>query len=345
MPADALTYLTDDAPGIRRLCEPGRFHYRSANGRTVTSKATLQRIQALAIPPAWSDVWIAPVATAHMQATGRDGRGRKQYRYHARCRETQEAAKVEHMRAFVAALPKIRAHIDRDMKKRGLPRERVLAAVVHLLETTLIRVGNGEYAAQNDSYGLTTLRDRHADIAGDRIRFAFKGKSGKTWNLDLKNRRVARIVRQAQDLPGQHLFQYEDADGAPRKISSTDVNAYLREISGADITAKDFRTWAGTVLAAVALAAYEDFDSEAAGKRCIRRAIEDVAQRLGNTPTICRMCYIHPDVFTKYLDGDLRRTMRAAVARAMKAPSRATGLRAEERAVLRLLDAKLAKAR
>lgn len=341
----ALVYMTDEKPGLSRSGAPRAFRYRDVRGRSVKDKATLQRIYELAIPPAWTDVWIAPDANAHIQATGRDARGRKQYRYHAHFRETRESAKFDHMRAFVAVLPRIRARVARDMRKRGLPREKVLAAVVHLLETTLIRVGNGEYAAQNKSYGLTTLKDRHADIKGDHVRFSFTGKSGKTWRLDTRSRRVANIVKHAQDLPGQHLFQYEDEAGASRKISSGDVNAYLREVSGADVTAKDFRTWAGTVLAAVALATSEPFETEAAGQRQMRKAIADVAEQLGNTPMICRKCYIHPDILERYMTGDLRTSVRAAVSKTTKASSTAPGLRAEERAVLRLLEKRPARGR
>jgi DNA topoisomerase-1 len=334
-----LRYVSDERPGITRRRAGKGFAYRDPEGRAVREKATLGRIRALAIPPAWTKVWICPHADGHIQATGRDARGRKQYRYHARWRAVRDAAKYEHLLDFARLLPSIRDRIAADMGRRGLPREKVLATVVHLLETTLIRVGNDDYARANGSYGLTTLKDRHARIEGSTLRFVFKGKSGRSWSLGLQDRRVARIVRACQDLPGQELFQYRDDAGAVRDVTSADVNAYLREITGAAVTAKDFRTWAGTVLAAIALQEFERVDSATAAKRNIRQAIERVAARLGNTPTICRACYVHPAVLDTYLEGDLQAEIEAEAAAELR--DTMAELPAEEAAVLALLLARL----
>jgi DNA topoisomerase I len=336
-----LRYVSDGEPGIRRQKRGKGFRYLSPDGSPVKDAATLERIRKLAIPPAYSDVWICLDERGHIQATGRDAKQRKQYRYHPRFREVRDSTKYHHMLEFAAALPLIRRHVDEHMRLRGLQREKVLATVVHLLETTMIRVGNADYAKQNKSYGLTTLGDRHVAINGSELRFQFKGKSGKTWRLKVKDRRVARIVKASQDLPGQHLFQYLDEDGARREVTSGDVNAYLKEISGRDITAKDFRTWNGTVLAAMALAAYESVDSQAAAKRNIRAAIESVASRLGNTPTICRKCYIHPEVFEAYLSEELRlETCDRAEA---ELRDDVAGLRSEEAVVLAFLQQRLSR--
>ncbi|MFC7539097.1 DNA topoisomerase IB [Siccirubricoccus deserti] len=327
-----LRYVSDEAPGIGRRRVGKGFSYRQPQGGPVRDAATLRRIRALAIPPAWTQVWICPHPEGHIQATGRDQKGRKQYRYHPRWREVRDAAKYDHM-VDAHSLPAIRARVDADMRRPGLPGEKVLATVVHLLEATLIRVGNDDYARQNQSYGLTTLRHRHVAVEGTTLRFTFKGKSGKTWQLGLADRRVARIVRACQDLPGQELFQYRDAEGGLRDVTSADVNAYLREIAGRDVTAKDFRTWAGTVLAALALREYQRADSQAAAKRNLRAAIERVAARLGNTPAICRTCYIHPAILDCYLDGALAFEVEAE-------PELRDGtgrLRPEEAAVLALL--------
>jgi DNA topoisomerase-1 len=291
------------------------------------------------IPPAWTDVWICSKANGHIQATGRDAKGRKQYRYHAAFREVRESSKYEHMLEFARVLPTIRKTVAEHMGRRGLPREKVLATVVHLLETTLIRVGNADYAKQNKSYGLTTLRDPHVTVDGSELRFQFKGKSGKTWHLQVKDRRVAKIVKACQDLPGQDLFQYIDEAGERQAVTSADVNAYLKEITGRDVTAKDFRTFAGTVLAAMALAEFESFDSEAKAKKNVRAAIERVSSQLGNTPTICRKCYVHPEVFTSYLEGALLLNVRDEVEAELR--DELAGLRPEEAAVLTLLDARL----
>lgn len=336
-----LVYVTDDGPGIVRQPYRGKFRYRDARGNVVTDEKTVKRIASLAIPPAYTDVWICPKANGHIQATGRDAKGRKQYRYHPRFREVRDSTKYEHMLDFAKALPGVRERIDADLKKRGLPREKVLAAVVHLLETTMIRIGDADYAKQNKSYGLTTLQDRHVAIDGAELRFNFKGKSGKQWRLKLKDRRIAKIVKASQDLPGQHLFQYVGEDGAQYEVTSNDINAYLREISGTDITAKDFRTWNGTVLAALALSEYEKVDSQAAAKRNVRTAIEAVASRLGNTPTVCRKCYIHPEVFESYLSDELVLEARDAVEKELREDL--SRLRPEEAVVLAFLQRRLAE--
>ncbi len=333
-----LRYVSDEQPGIARRRAGAGFAYRLPKGGPVKDEATLQRIRSLAVPPAWTEVWICPHPDGHIQATGRDARGRKQYRYHPRWREVRDAAKYDHLLDFARTLPSIRARIEEDMARPGLPREKVLATVVHLLESTLIRVGNDEYAQKNDSYGLTTLKDRHVRVDGPELRFAFKGKSGKTWRLGLKDRRVARIVRACQDLPGQELFQYLDEGGETRDVTSADINAYLREITGRDITAKDFRTWAGTVLAALALREFERVDSKSAAQRNIRAAIDRVAARLGNTPTICRKCYVHPAVLDGYLEGSLAEEVEAAAQAELRDIA---DLPPEEAAVLALLVTRL----
>ncbi|HYD86187.1 MAG TPA: hypothetical protein VEA80_01815 [Vitreimonas sp.] len=298
-----LVYVTSDAPGVARRKSGTGFSYRDATGKVVRDEATLARIRALAIPPAWTDVWICASPSGHLQATGRDARGRKQHRYHARFRAVRDEAKFDRLSEFAKSLPAIRARIGADMRKQGLPREKVLATIVHLLDTTLIRVGNDEYAKTNKSYGLTTLKDQHAKVEGDRLRFVFTGKSGKSWKLTVKDRRVAKVVKAAQELPGQRLFQYLDEGGASQSVTSTDVNAYLREIAGSDITAKDFRTWGATVLAAAEFARLGAFDTQTLAKANVKAAIETVAMSLGNTPTICRKSYVHPLVLESYLDG------------------------------------------
>ena len=332
-----LVYVSDEDPGIRR--EPGSsgFGYFDADGSPVRDERALERIRSLAIPPAWTEVWICPSPNGHLQATGRDARGRKQYRYHPRFRELREENKYGHMLEFAQALPQLRAALAQHMALRGLPREKVLAAVVHLLESTLIRVGNDDYVRQNRSFGLTTLRNRHVEVEGSQLRFQFKGKSGKSWRLQLHDRRVAKVVRACQDLPGQRLFQYVDEDGELREVTSTDVNAYLREISGSDITAKDFRTWAGTVMAAWALQATDSAETRAAMKKALRDAVGGVAARLGNTPAICRKCYVHPEVFAAWQAGELVLQVQP------DEPSDSAGLRPDEAAVLALLQARLAR--
>ncbi|MBS0234680.1 MAG: DNA topoisomerase IB [Proteobacteria bacterium] len=298
-----LTYVSDSDPGIRRRRRGKGFEYLNARGGSVRDAATLNRIRGIVIPPAWTDVWICSQLNGHIQATGRDARGRKQYRYHPHFRAMREETKYHQMIAFAEVLPQVRATVDKHLALSGLRREKVLAAVVYLLEATLIRIGNDEYARNNKSYGLTTLKRPHVAISGSALKFKFKGKSGKEWNLSLRDRRIAKVIRSCQDLPGQHLFQYVDETGETRNVASSDVNDYLGEISGREITAKDFRTWHGTVLAAIALNAFETFETLAAAKRNVRDAIREVAARLGNTPTICRKCYVHPEVLTAYLEG------------------------------------------
>jgi len=334
-----LVYVDDQSVGLSRRKSGKGWSYRDATGAKIRKKAVIERINRIGIPPAYTDVWICSDERGHIQAAGRDAKGRKQYRYHERFREVRDSTKYEHMLTFAEVLPSIRERIDADMTRRGLPRAKVLATVVRLLETTMIRVGNADYAKQNKSYGLTTLHDRHVKVEGGELRFRFKGKSGKQWNLKLADRRVARIVKQSQDLPGQHLFQYLDEDGEQREVTSSDVNAYLREISGSDITAKDFRTWTGTVLAALALAEFEKFDSEAAAKRNVRAAIEKVSAKLGNTPAVCRRCYVHPEVIDSYMSQALVLEIEQQVERELR--ENVSGLRPEEALVLAFLQRRL----
>jgi DNA topoisomerase I len=286
-------------------------------------------------------VWICPFPDGHIQATGRDAKGRKQYRYHARFREVRESTKYEHVVAFADALPSIRDTVREHMALRGLPREKVLATVVHLLETTLIRVGNDDYAKQNNSYGLTTLKNRHVAVKGNEVRFRFTGKGGKQWSLRVRDRRIAKIIRACQELPGQELLQYIDEQGNCQDVTSSDVNEYLKAITGKDITAKDFRTWAGTVLAAMTLSELQSFDNAAQAKRNLRSAIEKVSARLGNTPTICRKCYIHPEVLNSYMDGNLVLEVKSQVENELR--SAVENMKPEEAAVLALLRGRLAR--
>lgn len=336
-----LRYMCDNRPGFARRKQGRCFRYLDADRRPISDRKTVQRISSLAIPPAWSDVWICPFADGHLQATGRDARGRKQYRYHPRFREVRERAKFEHVIAFGQCLPAIRRKVRADMALSGLPGEKVVATVVYLLDKTLIRVGNDDYARQNGSYGLTTLKNRHADVAGAEVRFHFVGKSGKPWTAKIRDRRVANIIRACEELPGQELLHYRDDDGTIRDVTSTDVNRYLREITGKDVTAKDFRTWAGTVLAGIALK--EAFDSAAQAKRNLRVAIEQVAERLGNTPAICRKCYIHPEVLGAYMDGTLVKHMAECSEKMRR--DRASDFDPEEVAILALLRLRLQPAR
>jgi len=305
-----LCYVSDNTPGIRRERRGDTFRYLDPKGHIIKDKAELARFASLGIPPAWEDVWICPRPNGHMQATGRDAKGRKQYRYHPRWRATRDETKYGRMLAFGRALPQIRARVSADLRRRDLSREKVLATVVRLLETTLIRVGNREYARSNKSYGLTTMRDKHVIIGSDSVTFQFRGKSGKNHTITLNDRRLARIVKRCRDLPGYELFQYIDQHGQQQTIGSADVNDYLREITGQEFTAKDFRTWAGTVLAALALRELAPHDSATAAKRNIVHAIEHVAEQLGNTPSICRKCYVHPAVLDAYLDGSLVETLQ-----------------------------------
>lgn len=331
-----LRYATDTGPGIRRLRQGRGLSYRGPDG-PVRDSETLARIRKLAIPPAWTDVWISSDPNGHIQATGRDLRGRKQYRYHAGWTEHRDRHKYDRILGFARQLPRIRDRISYDMSKRGAPREKVLATVVHLLDRTLIRIGNPEYAKDNGSFGLTTLRAGHVDIEDSELRFNFKGKSGKVWRLKVKDRRIAQIARSLQELPGQQLFQYIDEGGELRSVTSDDVNDYLREVAGPDVSAKDFRTWAGTVLAAVALSAVGSFANPTEARRKIKQAITAVAQKLGNTPTICRKCYVHPKILACYLEGKFPafRVFEITETDEIFLPR-------EERAVLRMLETQAA---
>jgi DNA topoisomerase-1 len=336
-----LRYVSDDMPGIKREKSGRGFRYRYPIGKIAAEREVLNRIKSLAIPPAWTEVWICPDPAGHLQATGRDDRKRKQHRYHLRWREIRDETKYGRMIAFGKALPKIRKRVLRDLSLPGLTRNKVLAAVVRLLEVSLIRVGNEEYARENDSFGLTTMRNRHVDVNGSKIEFNFRGKSGKWHKVGIRDRGLAKVVKSCQDLPGQELFQYVDEEGKRQDVNSTDVNDYLRGISGQDFTAKDFRTWAGTVLGAMALREFEQFDSKTQAKKNIVQAIENVAMRLGNTPAVCRKCYVHPDIIDSYLDGTLVRTLKRR-AEEQLATSLQT-LRPEEGAVLGLLQQRLAR--
>jgi DNA topoisomerase-1 len=336
--AAGLRYVSDAVlPGISRRRTGKAFRYAAPGGNLVRDRATLGRIGALAIPPAWEAVWICPRDDGHLQATGRDARGRKQYRYHARWREVRDEVKYGRLISFAQALPRIRERTNADLNRPSLPREKVLAAVVQLLEKTLIRVGNEEYARENGSVGLTTMRDGHAKINGGTVRFEFRGKSGVQHAIDLEDRRLARIVKACRDLPGYELFQYLDENGARQEIDSADVNTYLREICGDSFTAKDFRTWAGTVLAAQALAAVERFKSNTEAKRNVVKAIESVAKRLGNTKAVCRKCYIHPAILDAYMDGGTIQTIKAQAQQVKQG----SALSQEELAVVRIIERRL----
>lgn len=334
-----LRYVNDSMPGIRRKRAGKHFSYIGPDGKTIRDEKELKRIKSLAIPPAWTDVWIAPTPRGHIQATGRDAKGRKQYRYHARWREVRDETKYHRMIAFGKALPYIRKRVEDDMRQPGFTREKVLATVVRLLEATLIRVGNEEYARENKSYGLTTMRNRHVDVDGSAIIFHFNGKSGVKHEVDVHDRRLATIMKRLRDMPGQHLFQYTDDNGDLQTVDSDDVNDYLREITGQEFTAKDFRTWAGTLLAAKALQEFETFDSETQAKKNIIQAIERVAQRLGNTPAVCRKCYVHPEILDAYLEGTTLHIVREKLEQEMR--ESLGDLDPEEAAVLALLEERL----
>jgi DNA topoisomerase-1 len=337
--AAGLRYTHDDKPGIRRVKAGRAFRYLDAGGKPVKA-SDVKRIRSLVIPPAWTRVWICPDPRGHLQATGRDARGRKQYRYHPKWREVRDGTKYGRLVEFGRALPVIRRRTDADLRRIGLPRQKVLAAVVKLLEKTFIRVGNEEYARDNHSFGLTTMRDGHVRISGSTVRFIFRGKSGVEHELELDDRRLAKIVKQCRDLPGQELFQYRDERGAVADVGSADVNAYLKDVTGEDFTSKDFRTWAGTVLAAQLLRDYEAVDSEARARKNIVSAIEQVAKRLGNTRAVCRKCYVHPAVIDAYLDGSMMRTVAQRAGRTARAIGRMTEA---EAVVLGLLQRRLAK--
>jgi DNA topoisomerase I len=311
--AAGLRYVTDTKPGIQRKPWRKTFRYFNPDGTMLRDTDTLARIKSLVVPPAWTDVWICPNPKGHLQVTGRDARGRKQSRYHPRWREVRDETKYERMMIFGVALPKIRECIERDLSLPALPRQKVLATIVRLMETTLIRVGNEEYARQNHSYGLTTMRNKHVDVAGSTVTFSFQGKSGIKHTVDITDRRIAKIVQRCQDIPGYELFQYVDKDGTQHSIDSADVNEYLREISEQDFTAKDFRTWAGSVLACELLYEFETFDSQTQAKRNVVQAIKSVASRLGNTPSVCKKCYVHPAVLDSYMSGAMLKTVKRQV--------------------------------
>jgi DNA topoisomerase-1 len=330
-----LRYVCDTGPAIRRRRAGKGFVYLDAKGRRIADPDIIKRIRSLVIPPAWADVWICPSPDGHIQATGRDARGRKQYRYHADYREAREEAKFRRLVQFAKALPTVRATVAEHMSMRGLPREKVLATVVHLLEITLIRVGNDEYAKANRSYGLTTLKAEHVAVEGTEVRFEFAGKSGKQWSLAMRDRRVARIIRACQELPGQELLQYFDEERKLRGVSSDDVNDYLRSIAGYDVTAKDFRTWAGTVLAARFLKEAGAADNKTQAKRVLRAAVGRVAAALGNTSAVCRKSYIHPGVISAWESGAL--VAESEVVNAGGAVDEESGLRAEEVVALAML--------
>jgi DNA topoisomerase I len=330
-----LIYVNDGSPGLQRRRAGKGFVYVLPSGKRLRNDAAIARIRSLAIPPAYTQVWICPSANGHIQATGRDARGRKQYRYHSRWREQRDTAKYDRLAAFAKKLPLLRRQINQDLRLHGLPRRKVVAAVVSLLERSFIRVGNEEYSRSNGSYGLTTLRNRHVRVRGESVAFEFRGKSGKFHSLVLADARLAVIVKRCQELPGQQLFQFINDEGKREGIDSDDVNSYIRSAVGEEFSAKDFRTWAGTLLAAQALSTADEAESVAERKQQVADVIGQVSKRLGNTPSVCRKCYVHPAVLDAYLDGKLdfpalggRSTIR---------------LNALERALLRLLKAARAR--
>lgn len=337
---EGVVYSPLGSPGFSRRRVGKGFSYRDPEDRPLKNAADLARIKQLVIPPAWTQVWICPDPNGHIQALGQDAKGRRQYLYHPTFREARDSQKFDHMIAFARVLPRLRQQVDQDMAARGLGRRKVVATVVRLLETTMVRIGNAAYARDNKSYGLTTLLTPHVKVEGAQLKFDFKGKSGKIWRLGVQDRRVARIVKSCQELPGQRLFQYLDEQGEPQTVSSADVNAYLKEASGADITAKDFRTWAGAVLTAWALFEAGPATSPTAAKRTVAQVIKSVAARLGNTPTVCRQCYVHPEIITAYLDGELKLRLRKSRGR-----PEAPALDPEEAAVLAFLRARTAAER
>jgi DNA topoisomerase-1 len=339
--AEGLRYVSDRKPGITRRLAGDHFVFFGPDGERIADEEELARIRKLAVPPAYRDVWICPQKNGHIQATGVDARGRKQYRYHADWRKVRDETKFHHMLAFGEALPGIRAKLKKHLALPGLPREKVLATVVSLLEKTLIRVGNAEYARDNQSYGLTTMRKKHVSVDGNSMTFEFVGKSGKQWNLAVTDARIARVVQRCADIPGHELFKYIAGDGTKKDVTSQDVNDYLKEIAGESYTAKDFRTWAGTVLAAVALQEFEKYDSEAQAKKNVVAAIEAVSKQLGNTPAICRKCYVHPEVLNAYLDGGLEQLIEQKIDQTFK--KQYSTLTDEEVMVLAFLRKRLAR--
>ena len=342
--AAGLRYVSDGKPGIARKKWRNGFRYFDADGVLVKDAETLGRIKSLVIPPAWADVWICANPKGHLQATGRDARGRKQSRYHPRWREVRDETKYERMLIFGAALPAIRAQVGHDLARQGLPREKILATIVRLMEITLIRVGNVEYARENKSYGLTTMRGKHVQVDGSTVTFKFQGKSGVKHTIDIDDRRLARILQRCQDIPGYELFQYMDSDGTHHTVDSADVNDYLREVSGQYFTAKDFRTWAGSVLACRMLEEFEAFGSETQAKRNVVEAIKAVAARLGNTPSVCRKCYVHPAVLDTYMTGAIKPRVKKELedleqmVRSSESESNSEKLREEELALIKLLQ-------
>ncbi|MBS1813450.1 MAG: DNA topoisomerase IB [Acidobacteria bacterium] len=332
-----LHYVNDATPGIQRQKHGKSFRYVAPDGRVVRDKETLARIRSLVIPPAWTDVWICTDPLGHLQVTGRDARGRKQSRYHPQWREVRDETKYQHMLEFGRALPHIRRRVEKDMAKPGLAREKVLATIVRLMELTHIRIGNEEYARTNKSYGLTTMQNRHAKVKGESITFRFRGKSGVEHNVGVRDRRLSNVVKKCHDIPGQDLFQYLDENGECHRIGSADVNAYLQEISGDHFTAKDFRTWAGSVMACLLLCQTEAFESETQGKHNVVQAIKQVASHLGNTPSVCRKCYVHPSVLEHYMSGLLHKTVEVQVGGKQRSKY---GLRSEELQLIKLLKRK-----
>jgi DNA topoisomerase I len=329
-----LRYVSDTQPGIRRHRRGKGFCYISGDSTPIRDAEILRRIKSLAIPPAWTDVWICPRPDGHLQATGRDAKERKQYRYHPHWRAVRDATKYDRLMAFGAALPHLRQRLEQDLACPGLPRHKVLATIVQLLETTLMRIGNVAYARENGSFGLTTMRDRHVQISGSAVQFQFRGKGGKFHTIRIHDRRLSTIVKRCQELPGYELFQYLDTDGQRQTVDSADVNAYLRAVMQQDFTAKDIRTWGGTILAACALRDQTAYTSQAQAQQNIRQAIAAVAKRLGNTPAICRKCYVHPAVLEAYLDRSLCATSSPTVPDTTPASS---GLYPEEAFVLAIL--------
>jgi DNA topoisomerase-1 len=332
-----LVYASDFEPGIRRARKGGGFAYFDPHGKPVTDPATLDRILNLAIPPAWKDVWICMRERGHLQVTGRDARGRKQNRYHARWHKIRDADKFARLLGFARALPRIRRRVTRDLGQPGLSREKVVATIVRLLEMTFARIGNEEYARQNGTFGLTTLRDRHVKFKGSTVRFLFRGKTGREVEIGVTNRRVASVVKRCEELPGQMLFQYIDPAGDRRTVTSDDVNQYLREVSGEDYTAKDFRTWGATVLAASALRELVGFESDTEARHNVVAAIDSVARRLGHTRAVCRHSYVHPAVIDTYMEGSLESVLSLVDGRTHR------NLKAEEAAVIALLKQNVAR--
>ena len=338
-----LRYVSDEQPGYSRKKKGDGFEYFDTQGKPITDETRLLRIRRLAIPPAYTDVWICPTPNGHLQATGRDARRRKQYRYHEKWREARDETKYDRMLIFGAALPKIRKRVEADLALPGLPKNKVLAAIVSIMERTFIRVGNEEYARDNNSFGLTTMRNKHVEVKGGTVRFKFRGKSGVPHEMDLNDRRLARIVKKVQELPGQEIFGYVDEEGVAQDIKSQDVNEYLREITGEDFTAKDFRTWAGTVLAAVALNALGAYGTKGEAKTNVKNAVAAVSKILGNTPAVCRKCYVHPAVLETYLDGRMIEGLRKRTETALA--ENVQDLRSVEAAVMTFLQARLAEAK